>query len=627
MKIAPLFGGGIAGKSLPLTAQRRLNVYAEQRPDGDKTKVAFIGTPGLVYQFALPNVVRGLLGTQNNLYAVAGSTFYSLTSTGSVVFSDTINSYQGNVSMASSPNQVLIVDGQNGWIYKDGGLIDLSNSSVTTPTLTAINNTLTNIPTLTCDGTGSIVTITFAAQVYAPIVGSTVTIAGVFPAGYNGSFTVTASSTTFVSFANATTGSQVVSGTVSYTPTNTVTFLTQTSVPYVGSFVTIAGVTPATFNGTFTVLSATTSSVTFANSASGQQTVAGTISLPSTSGGFPIGCRTCTFVGGYFIAEQPGTQQFYVSNSYDGTTWNALAFASASQYPDTLQAVDYLTGNLILFSQLHIEFWQNVGSVPEPFAPILAATTEYGLAAIWSRAHLANSIFFLAQNPQGAVQVAVVHGYQVEVVSTPDLDYIMSQFTNVSDAVAMGYQVDNHAMYQLTFPTDNRTFLFDMSSGIWSEMQTGVTSGYAQRHIGNFCEQFAGQTYVTDYSNGNLYNFSQSAYTDNGTPILRQLTTRHGSTNFNTFAIDELYFDMETGVGLETGQGSDPQIMIACSKDNGRTYSTDRFVSLGAVGQYLTRVITRQWGSARDFVFRIQMTDPVKFVLNDGAVTMREKPQ
>jgi hypothetical protein len=50
-------------------------------------------------------------------------------------------------------------------------------------------------------------------------------------------------------------------------------------------------------------------------------------------------------------------------------------------------------------------------------------------------------------------------------------------------------------------------------------------------------------------------------------------------------------------------------------------------MDLGTTGTYLDRVITRQWGSARDFVFRIQMTDPVKFVLNDGAITMREKPQ
>lgn len=471
MKTVPLFGNGIAGRSLPLTAQRRLNVYLENRVDGDKTKVAFIGTPGLVYQFALDYTARCLFGSNTTLYAVAGQYFYALSPSGSTLFSGEINTYSGHVEMSASPSQIMVVDGVNGWIYASGSFTQI------------------------------------------------------------------------------------------------------------------------------------------------------------TSPGFPAGAKTTTFVGGYFVAEQPGTQQFWVSNAYDGTTWNALAFASASQYPDTLVAVDSLTGNLILFSELHTEFWQNVGATPEPFQPILAATTEFGLAALGSRAHLSNSIFFLAQNPQGSIQVAVVNGYQIQVVSTPDLDYIMSQFTRTDDAQGIGYQIDNHAMYQLTFPTDNRTFLYDMTTGIWSEMQTGVTQDYATRHQANLCAQVGGVTYVSDWENGNIYWFSELAFTDNGTPILRQLTTRHASSNFNVFGIDELYFDMDTGVGLQSGQGSDPQIMIACSKDNGRTYSTDRYMSLGAVGSYLTRVITRQWGSARDFVFRIQMTDPVKFILNDGAVTIRDKPQ
>ena len=471
MRVTPLFGAGVAGKSLPLTSQRRLNVYLENRPDGDKTKVAFIGTPGLVYKFSLPFVIRSFVGTSNYLFAVAGSNFYNLNQNGNIVFQGSINTFQGNANIAVSPSQTLIVDGLNGYIYQ--------------------NNLLTQI----------------------------------------------------------------------------------------------------------------------------------------SSAGFPNGCNTCTFVGGYFVVEQPGTQQFWVSNSYDGTTWNALAFASASQYPDTLVAVDSLNGNLLLFSQLHTEFWQNVGSTPEPFAPILPATTELGLAAIWSRAHVGNNICFLAQNPQGSVQVAMASGYQITIISNPDIDYIMSTFSTVSDAVGMSYQVDNHSMYQITFPTANRTFLFDLTTGVWSEMQTGIATGYAQRHIGNFAAQYAGQTMVSDYSNGNIYCFSPTAYTDNGATILRQLITKHVSQSFNVFCIDELYFDMETGVGLESGQGSSPQIMIACSKDNGRTYSTYRYMDLGTTGTYLDRVITRQWGSARDFVFRIQMTDPVKFVLNDGAITMREKPQ
>jgi hypothetical protein len=60
--------------------------------------------------------------------------------------------------------------------------------------------------------------------------------------------------------------------------TATVTFAVQTTPPFpVGSAITIAGVTPAGFNGTFTVTACTTTSVSYLNGTAGPQTVAGTI--------------------------------------------------------------------------------------------------------------------------------------------------------------------------------------------------------------------------------------------------------------------------------------------------------------------------------------------------------------
>ena len=60
-------------------------------------------------------------------------------------------------------------------------------------------------------GTGTTATISYAGQDVMPV-GSTVIVSGVTPAGYNGTFTVTASSAGSVSYANATTGSQTVAG-------------------------------------------------------------------------------------------------------------------------------------------------------------------------------------------------------------------------------------------------------------------------------------------------------------------------------------------------------------------------------------------------------------------------------
>lgn len=357
---------------------------------------------------------------------------------------------------------------------------------------------------------------------------------------------------------------------------------------------------------------------------------AGYIYTPSTASftqiaSFPaIAAQTCTFISSFFVAEQPGTNVFWVSNANDGTMWNALAFASAASDSDNILAVDNLSGNLLIFMQQGMEFWQNTGQFPEPFQPILSAANQFGLAAIFSRGHVDNSIIFLAQTPEGGVQfVQVYEAYATRIISDPDIDSIISSFTVVSDAVALVYQIDAHKFYQCTFPTANRSFLYDCSTGQWSQVQTGVATA---RHQGNFATYFAGNTLVSDYASNQIYTMDTATYTDNGMTILREIITRHILSNFNRIRPSLLYLDMETGVGLQTGQGSNPQIMLEYSKDNGRIWSGERWGSLGLVGQYMARVIWRRFGSTRDATFRIRMTDPVKFVITEGAMKIAERP-
>ena len=73
-------------------------------------------------------------------------------------------------------------------------------------------------------GTGTVATLTYATPntpVYT--VGTQITVSGVTPAGYNGTYTVTASSNGSVSYANTTTGAQTVAGTIS-SPTPAATY-------------------------------------------------------------------------------------------------------------------------------------------------------------------------------------------------------------------------------------------------------------------------------------------------------------------------------------------------------------------------------------------------------------------
>jgi len=87
-----------------------------------------------------------------------------------------------------------------------------TNDVVTIISMASVGNSLI---TTGASGTGSIATLTFATQSIVPFtIGESITISGVTPSGYNGTYTVTNCTTSSVSFANTTTGSQTVAGTI-----------------------------------------------------------------------------------------------------------------------------------------------------------------------------------------------------------------------------------------------------------------------------------------------------------------------------------------------------------------------------------------------------------------------------
>lgn len=122
------------------------------------------------------------------------------------------------------------------WVFRNGVLLDpteYTDTGGSTGTVTlgtgavagdyiAIisfrSSNASNLATTGASGTGTVATITFDPRSLPPfVVGQSITVAGVTPTGYNGTFTVTACTTTSVSYANTTTGAQTVAGTVKYT--------------------------------------------------------------------------------------------------------------------------------------------------------------------------------------------------------------------------------------------------------------------------------------------------------------------------------------------------------------------------------------------------------------------------
>jgi hypothetical protein len=85
---------------------------------------------------------------------------------------------------------------------------------------------------------------------------------------------------------------------------------------------------------------------------------------------------------------------------------------------------------------------------------------------------------------------------------------------------------------------------------------------------------------------------------------------------------DSVQVELESGVGLQSGQGSDPQAVLEWS-DKAMIWSNQHARSIGSVGNYNARAIWRRLGRSRSRVFRLTISDPVKVVLLGGSAQVR----
>lgn len=324
-----------------------------------------------------------------------------------------------------------------------------------------------------------------------------------------------------------------------------------------------------------------------------------------------------TYQDGYGVATFRNSQVRQISALYDFTSWNALDFDSAESNPDNLCATLSSSGELISFGDLTTEFAANTGGQDFAFSALKSSTLDYGLAAPNSLVKYNTSIAGLFQNTMSQVQVMVMRGHVLTPISTPEIDSIFNGYATQADATASAFMLGGHPMYQINFPTEGKSWMYDALTTMWSPLESDL---YGERSRCEIRYNYLNKPRATDYENGNVYTVDPEAFDDNGTIIPREIISRHFFQDLKNVRIDELQIDFESGQGLVEGQGSDPQAMLSISKDGGHTWGNDLWASMGAIGEYKYRVRWLRLGMGRDWVFKIRVTDPVKAVILGGSI-------
>ena len=327
---------------------------------------------------------------------------------------------------------------------------------------------------------------------------------------------------------------------------------------------------------------------------------------------FPPGANVVQFLDQYLIVNEPGTSRFWFSALSDATSWDGLDFASAEGSPDKLITLRVNNRELILVGDDSLEIFFNSGDPDTPFQRIQGAFIEQGIAAKETLREIDNSPFWLGRDEHGNGIVWRLVGYQGKRVSTHAVEQAIAGYGDLTAATAYTFQWKGHSFYALNFPGANTTWVFDIATGLWHEQTYTKTTGGEIRHRAeNHC--FDGTRHlVGDFENGNLYQLSDEVYTDDVAPITRRRRAPHRANDGKRIFNYSFQLDMETGVGLVSGNGSDPKLMYRFSDDGGHTWSQEKWVSAGKIGEYRRRAIWRRLGSTRDRVDEVVCTDPVK---------------
>lgn len=335
-----------------------------------------------------------------------------------------------------------------------------------------------------------------------------------------------------------------------------------------------------------------------------------------TSDAFP-GADTVTFQDGYFICNNPGTGQWFISGLYNGLSWDALDFVTAEGSPDNTVGVLSNQRQVWVFGEKSIEVWWNSGASDYPFSRIDGAYIEYGCGAPHTAARYSNSVIWVGGGPNAAGIVWMAQGYQPKRISNHGVEVAIQSYGDITDATAWVYQHDGHAFYCLNFPSANATWVYDISTGTWHERCYLGTDGTLERHRAE-AYAFAFDTHIVgDYETGNIYALDHAAYTDNGNAIVRLRRAPHLSVNGRRLYFGKFQLMSQMGMGLDGSPavGTDPVAELRWSDDFGNTWSNAITRSLGKSGQYANRAIWRRLGQSRNRVFEIRVTDPVPVVL------------
>ena len=318
------------------------------------------------------------------------------------------------------------------------------------------------------------------------------------------------------------------------------------------------------------------------------------------------GAGDVEFLDDFMIFREPDSARFFIAEYGSTSDFDALQFAIADSSTDDLVGMIEDHRQLLLFGTKSLELWENTGAFGVPFERNINGVIPKGCLNAATIAAVDYSVYWVAEDNT----VRRLDGLTPMVVSTHAVEQFIAAAT-ASTLEAFTYDQEGHFFYVLT--ADEGTFVLDLRTSEWHERETYAKNNWQPRQYA----QFAGKELVGDSNSNKIGEIDPDTFADWGGIQRMEWTYQTVYAKGQRAFHNRLEIVMETGVGLTTGQGSAPKIMLQYSDDGGKTWQAMPDKDLGALGDRDVRAVWWNLGSARQRVYRAAVSDPIAITVLD----------
>lgn len=341
------------------------------------------------------------------------------------------------------------------------------------------------------------------------------------------------------------------------------------------------------------------------------------------------GANRVDYMDTFFILNRPfssllNSNQFYVSPSEwtPQIPFDPEDVASKVSFSDPLSSLIVLQRQLWLIGQLTGEIWYNSGAQDFTFSEQPGTFVEHGSCAVYSLCKADVSAYWLSRDKDGRLQLLGSQQYIVKALSTRALEKEWQQFERIDDAYSTTYQLKGHIFVQVTFPTADRTYVYDLSTNQWFESVWTDINGVDHRDRVGFATGAYDKVLGLDWQNGRLYQLDPNYYADDATDriggdaikFLRSFPHSISKEMDERITYKKLIADMEVGT-INGGTSLDPQVKLRWSDTRGASWRSGLQQSMGRTGEYLRTIQFSRLGLARDRVFELSWSARCKTAL------------